>query len=62
MTRKIIFGIIAIIGPMAAICVTDNSEHEITIRFIGTALFFIGALLGGWMNNNKSHTNGTAAK
>lgn len=64
MTRKIIFGIIAIVGLMLAICVTDNSDYEILIRFIGVAMFFAGSLLGGWFDNNNLNktTNGTAAK
>lgn len=42
-TRNIIGGIIATIGIMVAICTNDGSSHEILIRGIGLALFFVGA-------------------
>lgn len=63
MKRKIIFGTIAIIGLMIAICVTDNSKHELLVRLIGIALFFTGSLLSGWFDNNdKSHHHGNSTK
>ena len=65
MKRKILFGLLAIVGLMLAICVTDNSDYEILIRFIGVAMFFTGALLGGWMDNDNKHKPnryGTSAK
>ena len=41
MKRKILFGLLAIVGLMLAICVTDNSDYEILIRFVGVAMFFL---------------------
>jgi hypothetical protein len=48
--KKTIFGIIALIGLMAAVCIADESAHEFEIRFIGTLAFGLCAFLGGWMD------------
>lgn len=48
--KKTIFGIIAIVSLMAAVCVTNDSAHELEIRFLGTVVFGLCAFLGGWMD------------
>lgn len=52
-TKRIIFGILAIIGLIMAISVTDNSNYEIVIRIIGVAMFMCGSILGDWLNINE---------
>lgn len=56
-TRNIIGGIIATIGIMVAICTKDGSSHEILIRGIGLALFFVGAYIAEAFDfqTKKSH-------
>lgn len=46
-TKKIIGGIMAVLGIFAAVTVTDGSSYEMAIRFGGIALFAIGAFIAG---------------
>lgn len=40
--RKLVGGVIAIIGVAAAVSVADGNAHETLVRAIGVAMFFIG--------------------
>ena len=43
--KKIMGGILAVVGIFAAVTATDGIDYEIAIRFGGIALFALGAYL-----------------
>ena len=51
--RKIIGGVTALVGLVAAISVADGSAHEILIRGAGVAVFSIGAYVAQWFSFQK---------
>ena len=53
--KRMICGIIAIIGMFVAVSTKDGIEYELAIRGIGVAVFGIAAYVGGFMelSNNK---------
>lgn len=52
--KKLIFGIIAIIGLMVAVCTANDSPNELLCRGIGTATFALSAWAGGWFREEKT--------
>jgi len=44
--RKIVGGMFALVGLMAAVSVADGSAGEMIVRGAGVALFAIGAFVG----------------
>lgn len=55
--KQIIGAIIAIIGIFAAVCVTDESNYEMAIRFGGIAMFAIGAYMAKAFDFQTSKTD-----
>ena len=53
--RKIIGGVIAIIGLMATVSVADNSSYEMAVRIGGTAMFAAGAWIGKYFDFQNSN-------
>ena len=51
--RKLICGLLAIIGLFVAVETKDESENELLYRGIGTATFAVFTFLGGWWDSEK---------
>lgn len=58
--KKLIFGLLAIIGLMVAVCTANDSPNELLRRGIGTGAFALFTYLGGWWEkttiNNITNT------
>ena len=52
--KKLIFGLLAIIGLMVAVCTANDSPNETWFRAGGTAVFALSAWAGGWFREEKT--------
>lgn len=65
--RKLIFGLLAIVGIFVAVETKDESEYELLIRGTGVFVFGLSTYLGGWWDiasedTRKAKTNDTQNK
>lgn len=65
--RKIICGLLAVIGVIVAVETANDSENELLCRGIGAAVFAVCSYLGGWWdltseNDQKAKTDDTQNK
>lgn len=51
--KKIICGLLAIIGVIIAVETANDSENELLCRGIGAAVFAVFSYLGGWWDTEK---------
>lgn len=54
--RKIICGLLAIIGVIVAVETANDSENELLCRGIGAAVFAVFSYLGGWWDFTSEDT------
>ena len=65
--RKLIFGLLAIVGIFVAVETKDGIEHELLIRGTGVFVFGLSTYLGGWWDiasedTRKAKTDNTQNK
>ena len=60
--RKIICGLLAIVGIFVAVETKDGIEYELLIRGIGTFVFGLCTYLGGWWDLTSEDTKKTKAE
>lgn len=65
--RKLIFGLLAIVGIFVAVETKDGIEYELLIRGIGVFVFGLSTYLGGWWglaseDTKKANTDNTQNK
>ena len=65
--RKIICGLLAVIGVIVAVETANDSENELLCRGIGVAVFAVCSYLGGWWDltsedDQKTKTDDTQNK
>ena len=51
--RKLICGLLAIIGLFVAVETKDESRHELKLRAAGVTAFAVFTFLGGWWDTGK---------
>lgn len=54
--RKLIFGLLAIVGIFVAVETKDESEYELLIRGTGVFVFGLSTYLGGWWDLTSEDT------
>lgn len=52
--KKLLFGLLAIIGLFVAVCTEDDCPNEMWFRAGGTAMFALSAWAGGWFREEKT--------
>lgn len=65
--RKLIFGLLAIVGIFVAVETKDECEYELLIRGTGVFVFGLSTYLGGWWDlasedTRKAKTDNTQNK
>ena len=55
--KKLLFGLLAIIGLFVAVCTEDDCPNEMWFRAGGTAMFALSSYFGGWWDEDNKIIN-----